>query len=325
MPLHNKLSKVIVIKSNKFKFVQIPKYKSCIYKEPINYFFKQNHEILQNFGSQYINYINNFLNTLEKNPNIDLNLFYNNLRTLSIKEKKNFNRLIFLPTNMIGSYSLKKNQIALIKTNYNLYIFHELLHCASCKRNKNIYSTGFFKQFPKTSIGRALNEGYTSLLEKRYFIQNSTKNTYQNMRFIAHKIEVLIGKDIMEKLYFTADLNGLINEFTKYGKSKREIIFFIDELDYIRFNLGNPDNKNYCQVALYDITKFLIDCYRKKCVTDDKTIPKLDNFINSLQKQINANEISYNFLNLDFTTDQTNKNRNYYINDFYIYKKYYKK
>jgi hypothetical protein len=326
MNLHNRLHKIILVENiNKLKINRTSKFKTCIYNDRLNYFLKQNPMILNKVNYNYINYINIFLNTFDKKTNIDLNLFHTNLKTLSIKEKNNFNRLIIFSTNTMGAYKLKKNKIVLLKNNYNFYIFHELLHCASFKKEQNNYTTGFFKQFRYSSIGRALNEGYTSLLEARYFSENFNKNSYNNIRFIVEKIEILIGKEVMEKFYFTANLNALINEFIKYGKTKQEIIFFIDELDYIKYNLGNPESKFFCQDALYDITNFLIECYRKKCIIENKDNHNLNTFINIFQTQIISNKISYNFLANDFAIHQTNKINKYYIEDVYNYKKYYKK
>ena len=225
----------------------------------------------------------------------------------------------------MGAYKLKKNQLELLRNNYSSYIFHELLHCASFKKEKKSYTKGFFKQFPKFSIGRALNEGYTSLLEKRYFNKNCNENNYANLRFIVQKIETLIGKEIMEKLYFTADLNGLINEFMNYGKTKEEIIFFLDELDFIKYNLGIPENKSSCQDALYDITNFITNCYKKKTYIYKDTTPCLNSFINEFKTKIKSNKITYKFLRDDFMIYETNTIKEFFVAEVNNYKKYYKK
>lgn len=326
MDKHNILSKFSInIKMFEIENIKLLKKNNIHFKDNLHPYLKENPIILNNFDDKYINYINTFLTNLQsENPSINLNLFYKNLKTLSIKEKKNFNRLIFIPTNTQGVYKFKKNQIELLDKNYNFCIYHELLHCASYKKDNTSYCTGFFRQYSKFSIGRALNEGYTTLLEKRYFNENLNQNCYKNMRMIADKIEILVDKKIMENLYFTANLNGLINEFIKYGKSKTEIILFMDELDYINCNLGNPDSKILCQEILYDISGFLIDCYEKKCEIYKDVIPNLNSFINGFKTQIYANEISYNFLVNNFMVHETNKIEKYYIDEVNDFKKYYK-
>lgn len=308
---------------NKLKLVKTTEFKNCNFKDSLNTFLKQNPTILKNINYEYISYINVFLNTLDKNPNIDLSLFYENLKTLTIKEKNNFNRLIFFPTSNKAAYKLKKNQIQLLKNNYDFYILHELLHCASFKKIDNGYCTGFYYSLAKTMIGRALNEEYTAILEKRYFNENANQNIYTNVRFLVDKMETIIEKQNMEKLYFTANLNGLINEFIKYGKSKEEIVFFIDELDYLYYSLGDPESKILCQDVLYHVTNFLIDCYKKKCSIEKNNNPSLNEFINSFQKQIKSNGISYNFLSDDFMKYQRNELKQYYISAVSDFKRNY--
>lgn len=289
------------------------KYKSCIHREKLNPFLKQNYNILKNFDDKFIEYINIFLNTLQaKNPSIDLNLFYNNLINLSIKERKNFNRCMFFKTYTKGIYKYKDNKIEVLKDDYPFSIFHELLHCSSAKKEQNCFSIGFAKEYKKFSIGSALNEGYTTLLEERYFNDNFRKNDYENLKYIAKTIELLIGKDEMEKFYFTSDLNGLIKEFEKYGANKRQIMFFLDELDYILCNLGFYETIGSCQTAIDDVVHFLINCYKKKDPS------KLNEYINNFNKKIKVCNITYNFSNID----SKHKIEQYFINEIEYFKKH---
>ena len=96
----------------------------------------------------------------------------------------------------------------------------------------------------------------------------------------------------MEKFYFTRDLNGLIEEFEKYGANKKQIVFFFDELDYIASNLGFDETIDSCQAAIYDIVQFLINCYKKK---DSST---LDEYISNFNKKVTVGGINYNFSNI---------------------------
>ena len=176
----SKSKKYKLIKKNIYKGC---KYKNCIYRENLNPFLKQNYTILKNFDDTFVEYINSFLNTLQtKNPNIDLNLFYNNLFNLLIKEKKNFNRFFIFKTETKGKYKYKNNRIEVLKDDYPFTIFHELLHCSSSKKEKNCFSIGFYKKYKDFSVGAALNEGYTTLLEERYFVDSFRINDYNNNR-----------------------------------------------------------------------------------------------------------------------------------------------
>lgn len=303
-----------ISKFKKYTLIKKNKYKNCIYKEKINPFLKQNYTILENFDDKFIEYINNFLNTLQaKNPNIDLNLFYKNLIDLSIKEKNNFNRFIVFKTAIKGLYKFENNQIQVLKDDYPFTIFHELLHCASTKKEQNCFSIGFYKKYKKFSIGNALNEGYTTLLEERYFNNNFRKNDYNNIKYISKTIELLIGKDKMEKFYFTSDLNGLIKEFKKYSANKRQIMFFLDELDYINSNLGFKETISSCQTAIEHVVHFLINCYKKK----DSS--KLNEYINNFNRKIKVNNITYNFSNIHskYEIEQ------YYIDEIEYFKKHF--
>lgn len=301
-----------------YKPISHTKYKSCIYKEKLNVFLKQNHTILNNFDGKFIECINSFLNRLHKNnPNIDLNLFYKNLINLSIKEKRNFNRFGFLKTGIKGIYNIKKNEIEILKNDYSFTIFHELLHCASTKKEEKFFNTGFYKKYSKFTIGRTLNEGYTSLLEERYFKNNFRYNDYSNIMLIPKAIELLIGKSKMENFYFTSDLNGLIKEFEKYGVDKKQVIFFLDELDYIKHNLGFEENKSICQEAIYNITNFLISCYKIK----DSL--KSEDYMNFFNIQIKVNNITYSFFNDEYSFHKPYDTPKYYIEEIKCFKKYF--
>ena len=62
-------------------------------------------------------------------------------------------------------------------------------------------------------------------------------------------LEKIVGKNKMEKLYFNADLRGLINEVEKFT-TKSEIIAFILRVDYI-------NSSKY----IYNDDKFVINAY----------------------------------------------------------------
>ena len=82
----------------------------------------------------------------------------------------------------------------------------------------------------KTNHGIALNEGYTEHLNQQHFFPDYFDDSYLHEQSIAYEFEKIIGRVKMEKLYFEADLYGLIQELTKYA-SVEEIITFLRDFD----------------------------------------------------------------------------------------------
>ena len=226
----------------------------------------------------------------EKYPKSTITNFYNNINTLNIvKENKSFQD---------GEYDEEGNIIYL---SARYAIFHELLHMASTVKNGDSIRCGFSfcvqdgidsKPF---NLGYALNEGYTQLLSKRYFARyqsesesNRVLKGYPLITSIAEKLEEIIGKDKMEKLYFKADLRGLINELRKYAKEE-EIISFISSLDKVQiFNIFT--NKK----IVANIYSFLERAYKEKLtqqlsgdlITQEEFDEKYDKYINSLGSKV---------------------------------------
>ena len=176
-------------------------------------------EINYSFDKKFNEYINKFINFINTNPNIDLKLFYQNLKSLIIEEKRTFNQLFFIKSLTKGHYDGYDNKIVVLEEDNFYSIYHELLHCASRRIIENEMNVGFHKfSVNETNgkiifnMGKSLNEGYTTLLEKRYFgcIEHTQKRGYVIEEFISLMLEKIVGKEVMEKLYFTADLDGLI-------------------------------------------------------------------------------------------------------------------
>ena len=123
------------------------------------------------YNSKFGPYLKQFVTTMEKTfSQTDLTLFYNNINSLKIVNKKFINTF-----NTKGIYNPFKNEINLIENGENESIYHELLHMASgMTMNDEIYC-GFYQAKRNTIvIGKALNEGYTEVLHQRYF-PSSTK------------------------------------------------------------------------------------------------------------------------------------------------------
>lgn len=88
-------------------------------------------------------------------------------------------------------------------------------------------------------IGEGINQGYTSLLTERYFGNGENiSNFHQYEKSVAEKLEIIIGQEKMENLYFTANLYGLIGELAKYEREE-EILNFIQKVDFINEYLNS--------------------------------------------------------------------------------------
>ena len=193
-----------------------------------------------------------------------------------------------------GKYKFKKNKIELIKYFKNSSINHELFHMATSfyDKNKKLEFCGFaqINLSKKEYIGCGLNEGYTELLSNRYFNEQIKFKaySYQVCTFFASKLEEIVGKEKMEKLYMTADLYELYKYLNNFDDSCN-IVTFIVVLDWMIKKVSYTNSKKY--------EKFyqLIECYlakwyilKKKKELEHKIINKetfeqdINNYINSL-------------------------------------------
>lgn len=199
-------------------------------------------EILKNLPFRLENFYKEilfFIDTLEKDKNIDKNILYRNLKTLVIK-KDDF----LLKGQTLAYYKVSSNQIVLSEKYHPNEFFHELLHMAS-----SIYSTCEHTNFcgisqrslkKRINIGSSLNEGYTELLCERYF-PNYFSTSYCEEKNIAWAVEEIIGVESMYKYYFNADLYGLINSLLQFTDESSILLFLTSSVK----NNENKSIKNF--------------------------------------------------------------------------------
>lgn len=192
--------------------------------------------------SAYDRVICEFYHVLEDNfQHCDLSAFYKNLQTLKVKSRRiNLADIIaqrLTGTISPGEYNVKLNKMNLLNDDNRPIrgiTNHELLHMASTKHTEDTIFCGFaqINKESKEKIGNALNEGYTEYLNKKYF-NNTLESTYSNEMVLSQGIELIIGSKKMEELYFSADLNGLIEELSKYTtrENAESIITQMDEVE----------------------------------------------------------------------------------------------
>ena len=170
--------------------------------------------------------------------NIDeeyLTNFYNNINTLKVNVKDLKVRNILTNSTAVGYYIPFYNSMK-ISDEHKDCIFHELNHLSSSVRIGNKVFSGFSQTImngsKRISVGNGINEGYTELLAQRDFSDLEIGYGYDNLQTITMRLELIIGEEKMRKLYYSANLYGLIDEMKKYSEIE-DIKDFINNTDYI--------------------------------------------------------------------------------------------
>lgn len=226
----------------------------------------------QKFGDSIVAFAKTLV---EKMPNADLSIFYNNISSLTTSTKNFRAKNIILNSGTQGAYNPKKNDIKLQEHNYMLTIDHELFHVASThyRESDEMIFSGFAQHTKgKARLANGLNEGYTQLLAERYFGESKElMKAYPYEKYTAEKLEMIIGKDKMESLYLNANLNALVQELSQY-EDESTILKFLTDLDFLEKHLGDkrmmPMEKGMINSKLASTNQFLLNCYIKKLNND---------------------------------------------------------
>ena len=180
--------------------------------------------------------IYNFINKLLQNTKIDnLKNLILNFPYITIK----YHSASYDPS-ISGTYNGKTKEIHIYNRDNKVSLHHELLHASSADiRFMNIG----FKIVLKNGLifGKGLNEGYTELLNNRFF--NYTSTSYNYLQKLAKQIENLCAnKENMIEYYFNADIFSLISELIP-KISLKEIIDILVDMDMLLYN----ENKSYLE------------------------------------------------------------------------------
>lgn len=188
-------------------------------------------------------------------------MLYKNLENVKIIMQKSKERQ--------GSYNLRAST-NIIEFESKRSAYHETLHMASsCYDSEtDILFSGFSYTSKKEEIGVGITEGYVELLcdrdERngrsipRIYDDGTYIVEYEYVKQLARQLEIIIGKEKLEKIFFTSGYNGLIDEFKKLGKSEKEILKFFKNCDIAVLNEGysiKPFEKRTLEAQrfLYDI------------------------------------------------------------------------
>ena len=275
-----------------------------IKKTPNFHYIKPlNRKLISNikFGNEILQ----FSDILLSLKDIDFSFFYFNIDNLKIQ---NIGGLI--QKNARAGYSVRYNYIGYKDYFDSHEICHELLHLSSSIYDPNNYMEfcGFSQYNYKTDlkIGTALNEGYTEYLNEKIF--GNLSNTYIIEKNLSSCIETIVGPTLMKRMFFKANLKGLIDILKNYN-SLDETIKFIQSMDYISNSSNDLFSGKKLNNTFYKNMDFIIDYL-------------ITTYLNKLEYDLNINIINkdeYNdnlekYLDSLGTFDYKFENKNYSIN-----------
>lgn len=250
--------------------------------------------------------IENFINIIKTIPGFDGTILYNNLASLRIKVKDITDSQ--KRSKAAAFYLVPKNEINLLRDkkdngNSNVGVVnHELLHLSSSiydlnEDNVEYVNVGFYK-FCKIlnkknmfKICNGLNEGYTERLNIKYF--NNKLHAYVVERKISEFLEEIVGETKMHNYYFTCDLEGLVDELSKYD-TKENIFRLLFDIDFIykyRKNYSSkkiiPSHKLMIETTYRRISRELLLCYYKKIkfmdIDEEEKIELINDYFNRMR------------------------------------------
>lgn len=229
---------------------------------------KKGKEIPYEIKLDYEGIFTDFHNTLKNNENINWDFFFYRLNKLRIiPTNKNEE---FIIRGALAEYSICDNVIRFKKENFKSAIMHEIFHMASSVVTKKCFYSGFLQvdRLLNMAIGQGLNEGYTMLLDSRYFgnygpeKKEDLRYAYLATKSIATLLENFVGQGNMEKWYFQADLKSLVSYLSEYMPYD-ECITFLLAIDNVFYLVDNGMIKHPIMAArnYQYVINFLGRCY----------------------------------------------------------------
>lgn len=260
----------------------------------------------------------------------DFSYMHENIRSLKI-QRMHLKSPKLIKRKVAAYYNCRKNIIKYTPKMKDIVLPHELLHMASTTKksdNKSIFS-GFSQSTNLSNyelIACGLNEGYTQLLAERYF--NIVYKVYPIEKLIARKLEEIIGKEEMEKMYFSADLKSLVNIMSEYldGKSIIMFLYCIDFLGVLYSKSNLEKNFPLFKKAYYNIAESLINIKTAQLIREDISMrekqEKLIKFARELRYEIvNSEEFEkYTLISNEAIDEIIKKNINKLNNEYLMNK-----
>lgn len=213
-------------------------------------------------------YIKDFYETM-KDTSFDLTTFKNNVSKLRLVPVEKMNK-----KSNLCEYHYIKQEIYYTPGYLDIGIMHELFHAASTVVRENEIRSGFLSvdvnnNYTYKYLG--LNEGYTALLDDRYF-PNYDKNkkrvvgeSYYLTKYFVSLLEDFIGAENMEKMYSLNQMEELESILSNFTSKKRTEKFF-SALDLIcKYVDTKPiPNVRVGMVCYNYCKKYIFDLYMRK-------------------------------------------------------------
>jgi hypothetical protein len=230
-----------------------------------------------------------------------LTLMINNINSLSLKKDSDFLRKGL----NAGCYNSEENSITIKEGKIDLHVlYHELLHMASTVEYMGKYNCGFdnYNYLEDNYIGYGLNEGYTDHLVSFLTGEENEITEYNYLEKVTRAIEFIIGAEEMQKCYFSASLQKLAVQMSKYA-SAENITKLINYTDYyynfakkMRNKKNFPADKVYLNNICTEINYILIEMYRSKLNYENKYSDQLlTQFASTLPNGFSLAGKRYNF------------------------------
>lgn len=239
------------------------------------------------FNLRY-NFYNN-LSTLKVQLNLDKTKILKNFYSFGIYDAKE-NKII------IDSYAikkfLKKNNINVIYFNkyINLFLYHEVMHMASSKKDGNIYYSGFDK-YPVNITelySRSLTEGYAEYLACSYYNINNNfinNNFYYIDMKITNMLMCILGNDVIAYSYYNTLGVALLIQKLKEICPNEDINKLFKNINYRYSERFNEDNVYFIPL----IQNILVNIFIAKINNDSIngiTYEELMPFINFFKESL---------------------------------------
>lgn len=258
-------------------------------------------------AEKYRDEVVNFYEILKNNFSEEaLNTFNNNINSADIIRKK-------LRKNKMGYYS-RNNNITLGYKAKEDVLTHELLHLASALDDGDIFRCGFSAYSDNGVFGTSFNEGYTELLNRRYFHPESSASiAYEYMVKITKCMESIVGKDLMQESYFKCDFQSVCDKLLSYS-NKDDIERFLKCCEYLFSLLGSNNNSMFDKNKVTELFNFvnetLISAYINKLEMEKNSNQDMVNgFMNDLPSMAIHNETKYMIDNNQLLLNALNKEK----------------
>ena len=212
----------------------------------------------------YPYYIKDFVNKLNDK---DLNYFYHNIDSLKIVP---VNKKDLKIKNATAEYDMYTDNISFDENKFKKSIMHELLHVATRVKTDDRIYLGFAQiLYNHQGFGIGICEGYTAMLDDRYFLDYEKSKihdvgyVYQLSSYFCQLLELIVGQEEMEEMYFRASLYDLAKTLALYS-SESETMKFILVMDRLFCEADNkmvPNFKkvcNYFEYGMYFIAQCLL-------------------------------------------------------------------